>query len=136
MHFGKCSNMYLLGTLLMARSGLSTRTVRMADRLALWPSREYSITLQTQLQSDKGRERESNTTENTNNIIMLIMASTHIIIVHLTFNYTELQALLPLCSLVYITAPKHHKCDHSQVGRETQFGPTVLIVVSFLSSAL
>lgn len=40
--------MPLLGTLLMARSGLSTRTVRMADRLALWPSREYSITLKTQ----------------------------------------------------------------------------------------
>lgn len=38
----------LLGTLLMARSGLSTRTVRMADRLALCPSREYSITLQTE----------------------------------------------------------------------------------------
>lgn len=31
----------------MARSGLSTRTVRMADRLALCPSKEYSITLQT-----------------------------------------------------------------------------------------
>lgn len=72
---------------------------------------------------------ESNTTENTNNIIMLIMASTHIIIVHLTFNYTELWALLLLCSLLYIKAPKHHKCDCSQVGKETQLGPTVLIVL-------
>ena len=40
--------MYSLGTLLMARSGLSTRTVRMADRLALWPSSEYSNTLRTE----------------------------------------------------------------------------------------
>lgn len=30
----------------MARSGRSTRTVRMADRLTLCPSREYSIMLQ------------------------------------------------------------------------------------------
>lgn len=36
---------YLLGTLLMARSGRSTRTVRIADRLTLCPSREYSIML-------------------------------------------------------------------------------------------
>lgn len=43
----------LLGTLLMARSGLSTRTVRMADRLALCPSREYSITLQTENHSER-----------------------------------------------------------------------------------
>lgn len=42
----------LLGTLLMARSGLSTRTVRMADRLALCPSREYSITLETENHSE------------------------------------------------------------------------------------
>lgn len=36
---------YLLGTLLMARSGRSTRTVRIADKLTLCPSREYSIML-------------------------------------------------------------------------------------------
>lgn len=36
---------YLLGTLLMARSGRSTRTVRIADRLTLCPSSEYSIML-------------------------------------------------------------------------------------------
>lgn len=36
---------HLLGTRLMARSGLSTRTVRMAERLTLCPSREYSIML-------------------------------------------------------------------------------------------
>lgn len=35
----------LLGTRLMARRGRSTRTVRMADRLTLCPSREYSIML-------------------------------------------------------------------------------------------
>lgn len=35
----------LLGTLLMARNGLRTRTVRMAERLTLCPSREYSIML-------------------------------------------------------------------------------------------
>lgn len=48
----------LLGTLLMARSGRSTRTVRMADRLALWPSSEYSITLETQSErrSDRGQK--------------------------------------------------------------------------------
>lgn len=49
----KGSNTDLLGTLLMARSGLSTRTVRMADRLALWPSREYSITLSTERKAGK-----------------------------------------------------------------------------------
>ena len=36
---------YLLGTRLMARRGRSTRTVRMAERLTLCPSREYSIML-------------------------------------------------------------------------------------------
>lgn len=36
---------YLLGTLLMARSGRRTRTVRIADKLTLCPSREYSIML-------------------------------------------------------------------------------------------
>lgn len=36
----------LLGTLLMARSGRSTRTVLIADRLTLCPSREYSSILQ------------------------------------------------------------------------------------------
>lgn len=35
----------LLGTLLMALSGRSTRTVRMADRLMFWRSREYSTIL-------------------------------------------------------------------------------------------
>lgn len=34
-----------LGTRLMARRGRSTRTVRMAERLTLCPSREYSIML-------------------------------------------------------------------------------------------
>lgn len=36
---------YLLGTRLMARRGRNTRTVRMAERLTLCPSREYSIML-------------------------------------------------------------------------------------------
>lgn len=36
---------HLLGTRLMARRGRSTRTVRMAERLTLCPSREYSIIL-------------------------------------------------------------------------------------------
>lgn len=36
---------HLLGTRLMARRGRSTRTVRMAERLTLCPSREYSIML-------------------------------------------------------------------------------------------
>lgn len=43
---------HLLGTRLMARRGRSTRTVRMADRLTLCPSREYSIML------GEGRGRE------------------------------------------------------------------------------
>lgn len=43
---------HLLGTRLMARSGRSTRTVRMAERLTLCPSREYSIML------GKGRLKE------------------------------------------------------------------------------
>lgn len=34
-----------LGTRLMARRGRSTRTVRMAERLTLCPSKEYSIML-------------------------------------------------------------------------------------------
>lgn len=45
---------HLLGTLLMARRGRSTRTVRMAERLTLCPSREYSIMLGEQACS--GRE--------------------------------------------------------------------------------
>ena len=36
---------HLLGTRLMARRGRSTRTVRMAERLTLCPSKEYSIIL-------------------------------------------------------------------------------------------
>lgn len=36
---------HLLGTRLMARRGRNTRTVRMAERLTLCPSREYSIIL-------------------------------------------------------------------------------------------
>lgn len=45
---------HLLGTRLMARRGRSTRTVRMAERLTLCPSREYSIMLGEQRCS--GRE--------------------------------------------------------------------------------
>lgn len=61
-HSCGCSNalqIFLLGTLLMARSGLSTRTVRMADRLALWPSREYSITLKRELHRVTHRDESS-----------------------------------------------------------------------------
>lgn len=46
---------HLLGTRLMARRGRSTRTVRMAERLTLCPSREYSIMLGEQECS--GREK-------------------------------------------------------------------------------
>lgn len=42
----------LLGTRLIAFRGLRTRTVRIADKLMFWRSREYSTILQ------KGRERE------------------------------------------------------------------------------
>ena len=40
--------LHLLGTLLMAFRGRSTRTVLMADRLMFWRSREYSTILDTQ----------------------------------------------------------------------------------------
>lgn len=45
---------HLLGTRLMARRGRSTRTVRMAERLTLCPSREYSIMLGEQGCSGRG----------------------------------------------------------------------------------
>lgn len=48
--------MDLLGTLLMALSGLSTRTVRMADRLTLCPSKEYSIMLKREREGERERD--------------------------------------------------------------------------------
>lgn len=47
--------LHLLGTRLMALSGLSTRTVLTADKLTFWRLREYSNMLQY-IEVDKERE--------------------------------------------------------------------------------
>lgn len=51
--------MFLLGTLLMALRGRSTRTVRMAERLMFCRSSEYSTILGKQKDSREDREKHS-----------------------------------------------------------------------------